>query len=196
MPGDRQEMYPDIKLKTRLVQRICRIATYIALLAELLLIVINYYTYPASGVRWSIITGGAILYLLATMWELVNRRKGHIQKIYLQIIGALALILCIDYVLGFSGWSLEFGLPCVILCIDLLIVVCMAVNFSNWQNYLLLQMFAVLLGIVDLVLLLKGIVGLPALVWSALGISAGFWTGTLILGDRKAAEEMKRKFHI
>lgn len=189
-------MYPDIKDKTRLVQRISRIAMYMALIMELLLLLINYCTYEEAPVKWSIITGGAILYLIFTMRDLVNKRTGHIQKIYLQMIGAIVLIICIDYALGFSGWSLETGLPCVIFCINLIIVVCMILNSKNWQNYLILQLFTVLLSVIDLFMYLMGIVSSMVLTLVALSISILFWTGTLILGDKKAANELKRKFHI
>lgn len=199
LPRAEQEQtatYPDIRLKKRVIQRIWKITAYVLLLAEIFLIVINYYTYRQIPVRWSGITGGAILYLVVTLRDIVNRRSGHIQKIYLQTTAAIALIIGIDYVLGFSGWSLEIGLPCAVYCVDIIIILCMIINFSEWQNYLILQMFAVLLAGIDMVLYLTGTVHLAALVWIALGISVALWTGTLIIGDRKAANELKRKFHI
>lgn len=188
--------YPDVRVKTRKLKRISRIAMYFALLIEIFLVVVNYYTYSRTHTWWSAISGGAIIYLIFTVRDILNKRTGHIRKIYVQMIGLIALIVCIDLTLGFSGWSLEYGLPCVILGIDLTIILCMIINYANWQNYLVMQIFTVLLGGLDMIFYLTGVVEGMVLPWVALGVSVVLWTGTLIIGDRKAANELKRKFHV
>lgn len=194
MPEMRTDPYPDIAWKTRKLRRLFRIGMFAALLIEIILVVVNYYTY--EGTWWSIITGGAFLYLFITLREILTRRSGHIRKIYLQVAGALALLVCIDLTLGYRGWSLEYGLPCLIYGLNGTIIVCMIVNFANWQNYLIMQLFTVLLSILDLVFYFTGMVEGMILPWIALGVSVLLWTGTLVLGDRKAANELKRKFHV
>lgn len=188
--------YPDVGLKTRKLKRISRICMYFALLIEAALVIINYYTYSYTCTWWSAISGGAIIYLILTIRGILNKRTGHIRKIYLQVIGLIALIICIDITLGFSGWSLEVGLPCVIFGIDLTIILCMIINYANWQNYVIMQLFTVLLSVLDLIFYLTGIVQGMILPWVVFGISVFLWTGTLIIGDRKAANELKRKFHV
>lgn len=191
---DVSSSYPDVGLKTRKLKKISRIAMYFALLVECFLVIINYYTY--SHTWWSAISGGGIIYLIFTVRDILNKRTGHIRKIYLQVIGLIALIVCIDLTLGFSGWSLEYGLPCVILGINLTIILCMIINYANWQNYLVIQLFTVLLSVLDMVFYLTGIVRGVVLPWVVLGVSVVLWTGTLIIGDRKATNELKRKFHV
>lgn len=186
--------YPDVGRKTRKLKKISQIAMFFFLLVEVILIIINYYTY--SKTWWSAISGGAIIYLIFTVRDLLNRRTGHIRKIYVQVIGLIALIVCIDLTLGFSGWSLEYGLPCVILGINLTVILCMIINYANWQNYLLMQIFTVLLSVLDMVFYLIGIVRGMVLPWVALGISVVFCMGTVVIGDRKATNELKRKFHV
>lgn len=188
--------YPDVGVKTRKLIRISQIAMYFALLIEVGLVIINYYTYSHTHTWWSAISGGAIIYLIFTVRDILNKRAGHIRKIYMQVIGLIALIVCIDMTLGFSGWSLEYGLPCVILGIDLTIILCMIINYANWQNYLIMQIFTVLLSVLDMVFYLTGIVEGMILPWVSLGVSVILWTGTLIIGDRKATNELKRKFHL
>ena len=189
-----KDSYPDIGLKTRKLKRISQIGMYLALLTEVLLIIINYYTY--SHIWWSAISGGAVIYLIFTIRDFLNRRTGHIRKIYLQIIGLIALMICIDLTLGFTGWSLEYGLPCTILGMNLTIILCMIINYANWQNYLVMQLFAVLLAALDMIFYLTGVVQNMVLPWIALGVSVVLWTGTIIFGDRKARNELKRKFHM
>lgn len=91
------------------------------------------------------------------MWDIFSRRQGHIRKIYTQIFVILGLMILIDFALDWSGWSLEFGLPCIIYGLVLAIIICMSVNSSSWQNYLLMQLAAIALSILDVVLHLRGI---------------------------------------
>ena len=188
------EGYPDIAAKTKHLKRGVTIASYFLTLIEIILIIINYYTF--SHVRWSVITGVTIFYVILTMWELLNTHSSHIRKLYAQAVMVFLLLLFIDVGLGYSGWSLEYGIPCVILAFDLIILVCMAINHHNWQNYILMQLFAAICSLINLVLYLTGVVHQRILVWVTVGISVIFWSSTVILGGRKAENEMKRKFHV
>ena len=57
-----ENIYPDIRNKTRMLKRTINIITYFAVVLEIFLIVINYYNY--YGIKWSVITGGALFYLV------------------------------------------------------------------------------------------------------------------------------------
>ena len=78
----------------------------------------------------------------------------------------------------------------------LAIIICMSVNSSSWQNYLLMQLAAIALSIVDVVLHFKGYFHHIVLAWIALGLSVLLWSGTMLIGDGKAKNELKRKLHI
>lgn len=188
--------YPNVKQKTRRFQKAGRILVFLSLALEMVLIFINYMTYDALPRNWSVVTGGVIAYLILTLWDLLGHRQGHIREIYTQIFVVLGLMILVDAALGWEGWSLEFGLPCVIYGLVTAIIICMAVNSSRWQNYVLMQLAAVLLSIVDVALHLAGFLNHIVLAWVALGLSVLLWSGTMIIGDRKARNELKRKLHI
>ena len=188
--------YPDVKQKTRRFQKVGRILLFLSLALEVVLIFINYITYDAFSKSWSVITGGVIAYLILTLWDVLGHRQGHIRVIYTQIFVVMGLMILIDVSLDWSGWSLEFGLPCVIYGLVLAIVICMAINSSRWQNYLLMQLAAVLLSVLDVALHFAGFLNHIVLAWIALGLSVLLWSGTMIIGDRKARNELKRKLHI
>ena len=188
--------YPNVKQKTRKFHRAGRILLFLSLVLEAALILVNYLTFSSFPKCWSAITGGIIAYLILTLWDLLSRRQGHIQKIYMHIFVVMGLLLLIDVSLGWKGWSLEFGLPCMIYGLVAAIVICMAINSSSWQNYVLMQLAAVCLSMIDVVLHFTGFFHHIVLVWTALGLSVLLWSGTMIIGYRKAKNELKRKFHI
>lgn len=192
--GGTGNIYPDIRNKTRMLKRIINIASYFGIVLEIFLVVINYYNY--YGIKWSIITGGAIFYIILTLQYTINKRNGHIKKIFVQMLGAMLLVVVIDFALGFSGWSFNIGIPLIILLLDVIILVCMVINFNNWQSYLLMQIFTLITSIVHMVFYLTGFVNGPVLPWVTFGASAVIFTSCLVIGDKKAKSELKRRFYI
>ena len=60
----------------------------------------------------------------------------------------------------------------------------------------MLQIFMIICSVVTLVLRLVGIVTVPFLALIAFAFSVFLFLGTLIIGDRRARVELKRRFHI
>ena len=58
------------------------------------------------------------------------------------------------------------------------------------------DMEAIALSILDVVLHFTGYLHHIVLAWIAFGLSVLLWSGTMIIGDRKAKNELKRKLHI
>ena len=190
-----RSIYPDIRNKTRRLKKLINIASYFAIVLEIFLVVINYYNY--YGIKWSIITGGAIFYIILTLQYSVNKRDGHIKKIFVQMLGAMLLVVVIDFALGFSGWSFNIGIPLIILLLDVIILICMVINFENWQSYLLMQIFTLVMSIIHMVFYMTCIIkNGPLLPWVTFGVSAVIFTSCLVIGDKKAKSELKRRFYI
>ncbi|HBA97345.1 MAG TPA: zinc ribbon domain-containing protein, partial [Lachnospiraceae bacterium] len=141
-------------------------------------------------------TGGAIFYMILTLQYTVNKRNGHIIKIFVQMLGAMLLVVVIDFALGFSGWSFNIGIPLIILLLDVVILICMVINHENWQTYLLMQVFTIIMSIIHMVLYLAGRVTGPVIPWVTFGVSTVIFTSCLVIGGKKAENELKRKFYI
>lgn len=188
--------YPDMVEKHRKKRMFLKIFIYVAILLEILLAVINYLTYEKISFPWSGVTGVCILYVFFAIATLVRHEKGHVQEIYIQIPAVMIFLLVLDYTMGWIGWSLEYGLPIVLLGLLVLIIVCMCINHKNWQIYMVLQLFTLLFSVIDLWLVLSGVVKYQVLPLISLGVSVALFLGTLLIGDRKAMNELKRKFHV
>lgn len=124
-----QRVYPDVWNKTRGWKRLVTIFSYFLVVLEIACCIINYYTYQHS--HWSVITGICFAYIIFTMCYSFNRRNGHIRKIFVQAAGAIVLLLALDYVTGAGGWSVSYGLPCMVLLLDGILVVCYACEFPK-----------------------------------------------------------------
>ena len=71
----------------------------------------------------------------------------------------------------------------------------MIINRRNWQSYMMVQIFTILLSLVPIILLALGVIHFQYMALTALAVSVFIFVGTLILGDERARSELKRRFH-
>ena len=193
-PARQEDSFPDIAAKRKVRRKVFWICAYICVLIEALLLGLNRIFSP--DVRWSLISGVAEAYVLLSLWQMLSRRRGHITKLYFQAAAVFLLLLGIDYSLGFHGWSVKYGFPCVLLGFAAIILLCMIINFANWQNYLTMQVFMGIFSLAFLIYSFRGKNGNLILACVVFGIYLTLWVMTMIIGGRKAENEIRRKFHL
>ncbi len=186
--------YPNITGKRKLWTKIWKITAFVLVLVQMFLIGMNVVYY--QGIRWSMISGVAVLYLLISLYQLILHPDSLVRKLFRQTVMVWLVLLVIDLALGFRGWSFTIGIPCVILSLDAIVLVCMIVQFRNWQNYLLLQMFALLVSIAGVVIWGIRRHGYGLLAWITLWVTAVFFGFCVFFGSTKAKNELRRRFYI
>ena len=189
-----ENMYPNIKTVTRKLMLISRIYLFCAIILEVFLIYINIVTY--SKIWWSTITGLGLWYIYIVIRYAILGKTGYKGKIIVLTLIAVLSVIAIDFVVGYRGWSVNYVLPSGILLIDAGILFLMIINRRNWQSYIMWQIFMILCSIIPLALWGAGIVTVPHLGLIALACSVFLFLGTVIIGDRRARVEIKRRFHI
>lgn len=187
-------MYPDVKDVSRMLNFVVKLYLFLSIVVEAGLVAINAVFY--SGMWWSLICGVGILYFYITLRYSIQKRTGYKRIILTQIIGGVLLTVAIDLIVGYRGWSVNYVVPSAILLIDLAIIILMLVNIQYWQSYILLQLLTILLSLVALIFWWTGIIAHPAVTIVAAAVSAVLFVGTLIFGDRRAKNELKRRFHM
>ena len=194
-PEKTEGMYPLIGRQRKGRRLMLRIFAFLCLIAMVVLAIVNYATY--DGLMWSIIGDAGILYLLLTLrFTLFNGHEGHTMKILMQVIAVMLLTILIDYTMGYQGWSVAYALPIIILIADSLILILMLVNLRIWHSYILLQIgmsiLSVVLGIYMMIYDLQH----AMLTGIAIGVSLVLFLGTVCVGDARARNEIKRRFHV
>lgn len=189
-----ENMYPNVRIMARKMMLISRIYLFCAILLEVLLVYINAVS--DSKTWWSIITALCFLYVYMLIRFAILGKSGYKSKVFVLTVIAVLMLVAIDFVSGYQGWSVNFVLPSGILFIDSVILMMIFVNRRNWQSYMMWQIFMILCSIVPLVFSLVGIATAPFLGELSFVASVLLFVGTLIIGDRRARTELKRRFHI
>lgn len=188
------DTYPDVRLYVRRLKRLSNVCFFILLVVSAVLLYLNYTFY--HGMLWSLIPVGAMCYLYLLLRYAILSRHGYRSKIMVISLTTILLVVLIDYVTGYHGWSVNFVFPSGIMTVDLIIVILMLLNKRNWQSYIIFQLGMILLSIVPLLLWHFDIITAPLLSLIAVAVSVFLFLGTLIIGDRRARVELWRRFHI
>ncbi|MDE6363340.1 MAG: zinc ribbon domain-containing protein [Lachnospiraceae bacterium] len=189
-----ENMYPDIRLKSRKLVFISRLYLFVSIVTEIVLVNVCMLSEVQSLVY--IISGLVLLFGYIVIRYAILGTSGYIAKTIVLTVIAVIMLVAIDFSVGYNGWSVNYAFPSGILLIDAGTLILMAVNRKNWQSYLMLQIFMVLCSIVAMILNLVHIVTDPIVSIVAMNISVILLLGTVIIGGRRARVELKRRFHI
>ena len=189
-----ENMYPDIRLKSRKLVFISRLYLFVSIAIEMLLVNICMLSEVQSLVY--IISGLVLLFGYIVIRYAILGTSGYIAKTVVLTSIAVIMLVAIDFSVGYNGWSVNYAFPSGILLIDAGTLILMAVNRKNWQSYLMVQIFMVLCSVVAIILSLVHIITDSMLSVVALNVSVILLLGTLIIGGRRARVELKRRFHI
>ena len=166
-----ENMYPNVRTMTRRLALLSRIYLFVAILVEALLIYLNVLS--DSEMFWSAIPGLAMLYGYLVLRYAILGKSGYKGKIIVLTLIAILMVVAIDFVVGYRGWSVNYALPSAILLVDAGILILMCINRRNWQSYMMWQIFMILCSIVPVILIFTGIklqqIALLALITIKLG---------------------------
>ncbi len=186
--------YPDVISSVKKAGFLYRLFCFIAIVVASASIVINVKFTPT--LHWGEIVTFALAYGLFLLYIILKDNLGYRLRIIFLVVGAVILVIGIDAMLGYSGWSISYVLPSGILFMDLAFAILMIINRRNWQSYLIIQAAMILVGILPLVLIHMGYVAKPLMSEIAFAVTVFIFVGGMVLGGHTAINEMKRRFHI
>lgn len=186
--------YPNVATGVRKRTVFFRIVCFVAIVTASICMACNIRLTPHN--HWSGIVAAALLYVIWLFYIFFKDNAGYRVRIASGVLGAVLLIIAIDYFLGFTGWSVSYVLPSGIILLDVALAILMIVNRRNWQSYLILEIALIFVCILPLVMMRVGVVHHSVISDVALMITALMFVGSMILGGHTARTEMKRRFHM
>lgn len=156
--------------------------------------IVNLATY--SGLWWSGIAIPGIIDVGLTLRYSILRHANLAKSVLIETLGIQVLLVMIDYVLGYEGWSVNYAVPATILFADAAVVFLIIVNRLNWQSYFMYQIAITLLSFIPLILWAAGFVTRPAMAVAVVALTVIILAMTIFLGDRRFKNELIRRFHL
>lgn len=191
---DNGTRYPDVKGASRKYRLLENIILFLSIVGQIVLTTVDYMT--DQGINWSFIVLLVVIYANVTLRLAIVGRNGYIFKIVSTFVFTVLFLEGIDLLTGASGWALTFVFPSAILAMVIATIILMIVNIRNWQSYMMMQLFLVSMSVIAMILVAVKVIWFPYLAMGAMGASLFLFLGTLIIGDKRARTELKRRFHI
>ena len=190
----RSLVYPDVSRRIKKMRLAIKITVFASVIIAAVLILINYLTF--SGIYWSFLAVAVLVYGCVTLIASFRVRKSAQFRIIFQLILAAVLVYALDRILGYSGWSVRFGFPIILLVADAIAVVLMLTNIHGWQTYIVTEIWAGVLGVILILLELTGVWKLSVLGIIAAAVSVLLPVGTILFGQTMILEDVKRRFKL
>lgn len=187
-------MYPQIRYDQKYLKKLVNVFYGLMFFIAAVLGAINYVTY--FGSLWSIIAIGLMGYAVFTVKYSFMRHANLAGKILLQTVAAEVLLVAIDHSNGYTGWSVNYGIPSTILFADLAVVFLILVNRMNWQSYFMYQIAITVFSFIPLILWWGGLLTRPLLALLTVVVTVIILSVTIALGDRSVKTELRRRFHL
>ena len=194
MPEADQKNYPEIGYDISKWKKLVWIFYAVLAAAAVIVGVVNLATY--SGLWWSVIAIFGIAYAGLTMRYSILRHANLGKSLMIETLGMAVLLLVTDHVLGYQGWSVNYGIPSIILFADIAIVFLILVNRMNWQSYFMYQIAITLFSFIPIALWAAGFITQPVMAIITVILSVLILTMTVLLGDRRVKNELIRRFHL
>lgn len=189
-----KKMYPEVRYDPAKWKKLVNVF-YLTLLAlGAVLAVVNYTVAP--GIWWSGIAIACMAYSALTVRYSITRHANLGSKIMIQTLGAQALLVIIDNLLGYNGWSVNYAVPSTILFADFAIVFLIIVNRLNWQSYLMYQITMTIFSFIPIVLWALGWITKPLMAIITVILTVLALTLVILMGDRSVKRELIRRFHL
>ena len=187
-------IYPSFKINEHKYHLISKLVIILSIIFSVSAMITNYVTY--NGIAWSIISITAIIYTWILVIHSISNEANIAKKILEYTIFTSVLVILIDLMVGYSGWSVNYVIPELLILSNIGILILMIVNRMRWHDYVLYQMILMLFSIILLVLYFLKIVGHPLFTLLAASFSLAIFLSTLLFGDTSVKSELKRRFYL
>lgn len=193
-PAVMKGMYPNIEYDPGKWKTMLRLFYGTLFAATLLSGIINILTF--SGSWWSGIAIPGILYGAMTVRYSISKHANLGRSVLVQTIGLQILLIMIDIVKGYQGWSVNFAIPLSILFADIVVVFLILINRLNWQSYFMYQIAITVFSFIPMLLWCFGWITRPATSVVSMFISIVILILTIWKGNKRVKSELTRRFHM
>ena len=193
--GEGRDLYPNARVVAKKYKVLENVVLFASIVLWCILFVIDYWTDPEF--LWSFTAALAIIYVNILLRLTILGKQTYMTKITWSILIGLGFLIEADVLTGYHGWAVNFAFPTAVLLWDLaLILLMLFINRRNWQSYIIDQIAALVLCAIMMFLIWIGMITFPYYAIAALMFTVFMFLGTIIIGDKRAREELKRRFHV
>ena len=188
-------LYPKI-INVKSSHLAIKIMAIISLIIAGICMIINACT--STRFLWSLIVIAGIVYTWVTVTYSIRRNINIASSVMIQLIAISILTLCIDYILGYSGWAINLAIPIIICVANVTIFILTLVSVHRYLKYAVYQLIIFVLSMIPLIIFFAfpGVITTPIFMIISSSIALFTFVCSLILCGRSIMEELDRRLHM
>ena len=192
-------MYMTLYPKIRNVKKE-NLAIKVMLIISLIIVAICVIVNLCTSVKylWCLIVLISVIYSWVTVMYSIHRNVNIASNVMIQTLAISILTICIDNILGYSGWSINLSVPIIIMAANVTIFILTIVSVNRYYKYAIYQLIIFILSMIPLLILIttSGIITVPIFTIISSGIALFTFVFSLILCGRSILEELDRRLHM
>ena len=167
----------------------------VSALIALICLIVNVCT--STKFWWSLIVIAGIIYSWVTVIYSVHRNINIASNVMVQSIAISILTLCIDFIIGYSGWAINLSIPIIIMAANVTIFVLTCVSINRYYKYAVYQLIIFVISMIPLFILLfsDNIITTPIFTIISSSIALFTFIFSLILCGKSIISELDRRLH-
>ena len=175
---------------------VIKLMIFISFLTMLICSIVNVFT--STKYLWCLIVGIGIIYLWITVMYSLKRNINIGSNVMVQSIAISILVICIDFIMGYNGWAINYAIPIIIGIANITILVLTIVSVNKYYKYAIYQLIIFILSIIPMVVYIfsKDIITKPIFTIISSIVAVFTFVFSLILCGNSIAEELDRRLHM
>lgn len=186
--------YPDLTKSIVQYNFIYRILLFLTITSIGVSLLVNWLVFPQF--MWSLIVLASAVYCWVTIPPLLRRGANFAALSVLQVLVTSVLVVALDFIVGYKGWSTAYVVPALMMAGILVIGLMVIFNRTRWYQYVLYQVTMALLGFTPLILHYTGLKTSLVMVIISTSLGLASLALTIAFGDRSIKTEFRRRFHL
>lgn len=145
---------------------------------------------------WSFIVIIGIIYTWVTVMYSIHRNVNIASSVMVQLIAISILMICIDNIIGYDGWSINLAIPIIVMVANTTMFILTISSFHKYK-YAIYQLIIFVLSVIPLGILLfyDKIITMPIFTIISSSIAVFTFVFSLILCGKDIIEELDRRLH-
>lgn len=186
-------IYPEL-ISIKKTNLAIKILAIISVIISIITLIINEIC--TKEFKWSFIVIIGIIYTWVTTLYSIRKNVNIAGHVLMQTICISILVILIDIIIGYKGWSLELSFPIILGVSNITIFVLTIVSHKRYFRYAIYQLSIFCISIIQVVLFLTHVTTHWILMTISSGIAVITLINSIILCGRDLKQELERLFHI
>jgi len=189
-------MYSTYSSKPKTIMKEHKTRKIFEIISLFIIAVCTFINAQIGGAAWALIVGVSILYMWILVRHTILSHRNSFEKVLLQIIGMVGLLLTTNLVTGGGAWFLEVVLPAIL--IALIIILNMVLFISKRRKQFELGFFIIetLILIASIIFVSTSFVEFKLLYWMLLLLNSISIVGIYLFDGKNLRTELSKKFHL